>query len=295
MPVQNLTTIAQLLCLEDLPINFAKMVGDFDSVLERLRLTTRKTRWDSDDVATIDLPGMRVLLGWSECPSHNLAGILTISVGPSPLDWKSGQKNEVISIDPKALCKRLVSRAQKRVPAADVLWHQIDCIMDAEWVELLIDALPDKAAAGLSGAMMDLPSNERFARRQRPVVVMGALQPKRASGAANEIHRPLPATVIPIKPQVALKTWDEADLARLRIALYAKEDETYTTQMRLAVHAMNATLIIVWMPLGVAAMVHGMVKGEDMRLASRLMVAAGSFAALAQTPFGMQMVALASL
>ena len=84
-------------------------------------------------------------------------------------------------------------------------------------------------------------------------------------------------------------------MAKLRAALYAHEDETYTTQMRLAVHAMNATLIIVWLPLGVAAMVHGMVKGEDMRLASRLMVAAGGFAALAQTSIGQQVVAFAAL
>ncbi len=295
MSIHNQTTIAQLLCVEELSVNFAKMVGDFDAVLDRRHFAMRKTSWDSDEVVTFDLPGMRVLLGLSECPTKQTAGILTISVGASPYPIEPGQNDVSAIIDPNALCKRLVARAQKLVQATDVLWHQIDCVMDADWVDWLTDALAAKMTDDRGIAGIDLPSNERFARRQRASRQMAVIQPKQAAIAANLGKRPASLPVAPANQKTLSSIQDEASLAKLRAALYAHEDETYTTQMRLAVHAMNATLIIVWLPLGVAAMVHGMVKGEDMRLASRLMVAAGGFAALAQTSIGQQVVAFAAL
>ncbi len=58
-----------------------------------------------------------------------------------------------------------------------------------------------------------------------------------------------------------------------------------STPMRLAVHAMNATLILVWLPLGAAAMAYSLVKGEDIRVSGRLMAVTGTFLAFAQSPW----------
>lgn len=95
------------------------------------------------------------------------------------------------------------------------------------------------------------------------------------------------------------------ELTRLRAALYpASEPETavksvedgsvvYSTQMRLAAHCMNATLIVVWAPLGAAVMTYSLLKGEDMRLSSRLMAVAGTLFALAHSPVGETVAAMA--
>lgn len=276
MPTSKLSTIAQLLCFEDLPVNFAKLVGELDTVLERLRGVPHKVTWDCDDVAIFDLPGTRILLGWTDAPGHKLHGILTLSVGPSPFPVTNG-----VSPEYNALCSRLVSRVQEQVRAPGVLWHQIDCMMSAEWVDLLIEAMPDLPQIAQDGVNLEIAADET------PISALRAkLEPK----VAAKVSRPKVANSRPDLPR-----HQDADLIRLRHALYADEDESYSVPMRLAVHAMNATLIMVWLPLGVTAMTHGLVKGEDMRLSSRLMVLTGTFAALAQTPLGQQMAALARL
>lgn len=277
MASSKLSTIAQLLCFESLPMNFAKLVGELDAVLERLRGVPHKVTWDCDDVAIFDLPGTRILLGWTEDPGQNLKGILTLSVGPSPYPDVVGQMPEY-----NALCSRLVARVQEQVRAPGVLWHQIDCMMSAEWVDLLIEAMPDLPAIEQNGVEMPIQADETPISALRAKLDPEPI-PLRSSGRVANSRPDLP------RPQ-------DQELLRLRQALYAdEEDGQYSVPMRLAVHAMNATLIMVWLPLGVTAMTHGLVKGEDMRLASRLMVLTGTVAALAQTPFGQQVAALARL
>jgi hypothetical protein len=63
--------------------------------------------------------------------------------------------------------------------------------------------------------------------------------------------------------------------------------------MRLAAHAMNATLIVVWPPLGAAVMTYSVLRGENMQMSARLMAVAGTFYALAHSPIGQGMVAMA--
>ena len=91
---------------------------------------------------------------------------------------------------------------------------------------------------------------------------------------------------------------ENAELARLRDALYpevgVKEPAAvYSTQMRLAAHCMNATLIVVYAPLGAAVMTYSLLRGEDMRLSSRMMAVAGTMFAVAHSPIGQTMAAMA--
>ena len=63
-------------------------------------------------------------------------------------------------------------------------------------------------------------------------------------------------------------------------------------QMRLAIHAMNATMIVVFLPLGAAAMAYSILRGEDMRLSGRLMVLTGTGLALSQSPVGQHVMSM---
>jgi len=81
----------------------------------------------------------------------------------------------------------------------------------------------------------------------------------------------------------------------LRSALYPDAAGVeVSVQMRLAMHTMNARLIMVWMPLGAAVMTCCLLRGENVRLTSRAMALPGAAIGLAQTPFGGQMAALAN-
>jgi hypothetical protein len=74
-----------------------------------------------------------------------------------------------------------------------------------------------------------------------------------------------------------------AELARIRDALYAEDpapiQRQQSAQMRLAIHAMNATMVVVFLPVGMAAMAHGIVRGEDMRRSAQMMAVLGLFTA----------------
>ncbi|WP_426037316.1 hypothetical protein [Cypionkella sp. TWP1-2-1b2] len=86
------------------------------------------------------------------------------------------------------------------------------------------------------------------------------------------------------------------ELARLRDALYQADPEELpaplSTQLRLTVHALNTTLILVWAPLGAAVMTYSLLKGEDMKLSARLMVLTGLFATAIEGAMGQHMAAL---
>ena len=110
--------------------------------------------------------------------------------------------------------------------------------------------------------------------------------------APAEAARADPANDLPDLPRAR-----QQEIARVRAALYMVDPLAAlpppSTQMRLAAHAMNATLIVVWAPLGAAVMTYVLLKGEDMKLSSRMMVLSGLFATALQSPMGQQMAAMA--
>lgn len=71
-------------------------------------------------------------------------------------------------------------------------------------------------------------------------------------------------------------------LHQVRAALYtadpdcAAAEAAPTVQMRLAVHAMNGTLIAVAAPVGAAVMTYSLLRGEDLRLTARAMTLCGA-------------------
>lgn len=87
---------------------------------------------------------------------------------------------------------------------------------------------------------------------------------------------PLPANDHPDQPQ-----HDDDRLSRVRAALYDPVDGPNppagpSVQMRLAVHAMNGTLIAVAAPVGAAVMTYSLLRGEDMRLTARALTLCGA-------------------
>lgn len=241
MKASSLSTIAQFLCCQTLPMNFARLVGDVGALLDSWLDAPFKTTWDSDSVVAFDQPGTRVLLAWHATPGLWPCGVLTLSVGPSLILGKP-----VMRPDAEALCQRLAAELHSRVQPDEVLWHQIACAMSEDWVELLIDALPHP----------------------------GPDQPMVADQDAA----------------MAEKSYDPPPPDPLRIAFRQDEPARLSPPMRLAIHAMNATLIMVWGPVGALALAHGLVKGENLRTAAQMMVLSGLASAVMHSPTGLALL-----
>ena len=210
---------------------------------------------------------------------------------------------------------------------------QLFPFQEPEWVaDAMARQSPGRAVAlrGAEGAVETVPapdadvpppaSHEDLAEAAEPVVDLSRKRDeKRAPKAAPNFAARFTATGVRARAKASVKAATtlaepapdaandrpslprlrQSELTRVRDALYRVEPEEAparpSTQMRLAAHAMNATLIVVWPPLGAAVMTYSLLKGEDIRLSSRLMVLTGLFAAAFNSPMGQQMAAIAGV
>ncbi len=274
----HLSTIAQLLFADPAKVDFARIVSELDKVLTRLPEPVVMT-WDCDDLVIFDKAGTRILLGWTEGSVFGHDGCLSVAVGPAHDEAAPN------TVPHETLCSHLVERIRGRFNPSTILWCQVHGVIDAEVLDELTTALPVMASSLPSvDSILDMVSRNDQTR------ATAQMPPRRIRPLAP----PMPA-LIAANDRPDLPRPSDVDLARLRLALYPPDPgaPAYTTQMRLAVHCMNATLILVWAPLGAAVMTYSLLRGEDMRLSARLMAVTGTMLALAQTPMGHTVAAMA--
>jgi len=219
------SSISQLLCSESLPVTFAHLIREVDTLLEPFSASAFKINWDSDQVATFDQPGTRVLLGWTEHPGHGLSGVLTLSVGPSPVLGKP-----VMRPDHQALASHLAALMQTRLDVEDSLTHQMACVMTADWVDLLIDAL-------------QVPSD-------KPAVTSPV-----GSARSNFIPTSIEPGLMPILPSTHRlddrNLRNEPDLSDLRHALHGAQPPA---KRPFAQHALLSGLNLILLPWGIVSL-----------------------------------------
>ena len=329
MATTQISSIAQLVYAEKQPLNFVRVVGDLHAVLGRFRGDELRFEWDLDDIVYFDMSDTRIALGWDEHPGKGFAACLTVSVGQGP----QGLQNQ--GNGHHDMCARLVDRLQGRYPATAVLWHKTEQVVTSTVIDQLVEDLPplmqlfpfqepdwvaDAMASQSPGRAVALRGADQLgedaddaqscneARQGQSVILpdtapssmqwAGAGKRARAKAAARVAAARDAAEAANDRPDLP---WTrENELARVREALYRVEEATErpatsSPQMRLAVHAMNATLIVVWAPLGAAVMTYSLLKGEDMKFSARMMVLTGLFATAFQSPMGQQMAAMAGV
>lgn len=312
------STIAQLVFADPQPLNFARVVGDLHTVLARFRGSSLRIEWDCEDIAMFDLPEARIVLGWNDQPGKGYSACLTVSVGPLPSAPPTGIETD----GHESMCSRLIERLQSRFPATAILWHQTDQPVSADLLDALVEKLPAlmelfpfQEPAWMADAMTE-PAAPSAPPRHSKAEDITEPDPKAETAAQvrPEAPKPLPpreasprparhararlrAKIANDRPQ--LPRLRNAELSRIRAALYDPLEAALPVmtapQIRLASHAMNATLIMVWLPLGAAVMTYGLLKGDDIHLSARLMVATGTIVGLAQSPLGQTVAAMAGV
>lgn len=295
------STIAQLVFADPQPLNFARVVGDLHSVLTRFRGANLRIEWDCEDIALFDLAETRIVLAWNDQPGKGYSACLTVSVGPLPF----APPQSIDTGSHESMCSRLIERLQARFPATAILWHQTAQDITPDLLDELVDNLP---------ALMELfPFQEPDWMAQamhEPAAAPPEGQAEPQAQSRPETPQPLPPREARPRPQrhsradVAndrphLPRLRNAELSRIRAALYDPVETDAaapaSAQLRLATHAMNATLIMVWLPLGAAVMTYSLLKGDDIHLSARLMVATGTIVGLANSPFGQTVAAMAGV
>lgn len=273
------STIAELVFLEAPAMNFARLVADLDTVLGRFPKLERQLTWDNEDIASFDMPGTRIVLATNETPRPGIAVSLTISVGPSHLPAARGRakRHDVPLFRHDAMCSRLVERVQTRLTPDAIFWHECAVTVGPDLIDALSAALP--AVGPRHG--VDHPIFQTLKEiTVDDIYIRGFM---RGGHRASNDH--------PHIPRIR-----DYELSRLRAALYPKDEEDTeraSPQMRLAAHTMNATLIMVALPVGAAMLTYSLLRGDNMRLTSAALVATGLGSTILQSQFGQQLVALA--
>ena len=265
-PEIQFSTIAELLFLQTPNLNFARLVADLDAVLARFHDKDRQLTWDCEDLASFDMPGTRIVLATAENPRPGVMASLTLSVGPShlPPRLNASPKRRHPAVRHEALCSKLVERVQARLNPDAVFWHEWEHPVTSE----VIDSLAFTKPKSSQRSDPDHPIFTLLDDGNIDAVYARGFQPSN-----DRPHIPLPR---------------DPELSRLRLALYPVDEEApphlISPQMRLAAHTMNATLIMVALPVGAAMMTYSVLRGENMRLTSAALVATGLASSLFQGP-----------
>jgi hypothetical protein len=260
-------------CAAETQVNFARLVGDLDSVLHRFASCPVNLTWDCEDIALFDMPGTRILLGWNEGIGLDSLSCLTISVGPSPIAAVAGQFPAH-----DTMCVQLAERVQRRIPHEAVLWHHIPGVATSETLDELVDALPRLTTPDIGEMLND----------------EAALQAE----ATHKLAEAEEVKAMKRQPEGEVPRWHDPELGRLREALYPYGDDAPKAKqpsrpMQLAAHAMNATLLAVNAPVAALVMTYGFLKGGDMRFSARAMTLASLVVALSNTELASNLAALA--
>lgn len=270
-PDIQFSTIAELLFLQSPNLNFARLVADLDAVLARFHDKDRQLTWDCEDLATFDMPGTRIVLATADAPRPGVAASLTLSVGPSHLPARprhSGRRPPAVRHE--ALCSRLVERVQARLNPDAVFWHEWALPVTAEVIDSLACAKPKSCQR----ADPQHPMFTDLNAQNVDAIYARGFQPSNDNPDIPSPHDP--------------------ELSRLRAALYPHEAEApphlVSPQMRLAAHTMNATLIMVALPVGAAMLTYSVLRGENMRLTSAALVATGFAATVLQGPMASALI-----
>lgn len=302
-------TVAQLVYEPAERPHFAQCIGELHCILAEDSSRDVAFEWAREDMAYFDLASTRLALGWHD-------DSLIVSAGPLADAADDGDEGYI------TLCSQIVEQLHQSQPAAAILWHRVErpmtCAlfdqmrhdlpaiprMNAEPRTEHDEALPtlvltDRVDAGTGAAstIHPLPLRGKPAQnaaRQR--VARARARMKALTSPQIQVSPPLSviANDLPDLPPVS-----EQQHARIRAALTTIDAEPaskrLSTPLRLSVHAMNATLIFVWAPLGAAAMTYALVEGENVKLSARLTVLAGLFAASFNSSLGQHMAAMAGV
>ncbi|MDP4032153.1 MAG: hypothetical protein Q8P60_04730 [Pseudorhodobacter sp.] len=282
------STIAQLLFIRHPLPNFAQLVGELDTALERCPAEARSLVWDCDDVVVFELDEMRIVLGHSDTPGNGYLSCLTIAVGLSESDGEDSP----LTRRHDGLCRLIVERVQQRYPVEAILWHEAAAPITSDTLDALLDALPNRT--DLDRLQIDIgpaaTATPDAAPTARPAMApAAAAEPDNTATMAKPVANDLPD----------LPRLRHDDLHRMRLALYPEEAPGYIAPpdqgalaRRLTVHAMNTTLIMVSLPVGAALLTYSVLRGEDMRVTGRAMALTGITLGLMQSPFGAQIMAM---
>jgi len=295
MSTATTSTIALVTCDVSSKINFAHVVGEMRRSLDRSPLNTYTLTWDHDDIATFDFESTRIVLSLESQSLHiNEADTdrLFISVGPPAV----GHLRRAPEVPYEQLCSMIVERVCGYYVTKPVYWQQIEDSVTSDTVDQIFDEI---ALAQSRSQTMDLAAAAivEAPEPQTPTnIVQLSILPNRVPRSRPKGDtRQRPSHVYPpprdaqaeVANDIAVGVrYDSDRLRAIRTALYEVEDGPSSAEnamgtpiARLSATAMDATLVIVCLPVGAAMLTYHVFRGGEIRHTAHMMTITGLFLA----------------
>lgn len=131
------TTIAQLLYLTAPPLNFARLVTQIDTVMNRFPDMDWSLTWDCDDVTIFQAGPLRILFAITDAPGTDYAACLTITAGPAV----AHATDTALLRRADQLCRVIERHLATKTRSHATFWHRTSCVATADLVDDMVWAL----------------------------------------------------------------------------------------------------------------------------------------------------------
>lgn len=281
---QPRTTIGQLVFAQRPGLDFGQLLSDLDTALASHDVGARSLNWERDGLAVVDVGAARIILALMEDIDGTGTALATVAVGFGPEpdgDTRLARRHAV-------LARIIADRIGARSAAVETIWSHSEDIGNPDMV--------DRMAASLAArrhSLLDGPAGRAKARKAVPrhfvepndlprmmAKLESTLEARRhglTDATRSHGHMEIPPLDIsdPVAGSVLFQTADDGPAVA-------------TAPLRLAAHMIDATLMVVALPVGAAMMTYSLTRGADLNTSARAMAVCGIGIGIMQTFGGLE-------
>jgi hypothetical protein len=259
VPLRSKTTVGQLLYPARPSLNFGRLVAELDAALAGAGAGERKTTLERDGLAVIDAGASRIAVSMAENLDTTGATAITVTVGFGPDD----QGDARLARRQAVLARLIADRLAARSTPSETIWSESHEIATPEFLERSVEDLAARRRAAREGGRSRRALPRHFIRSEdipRLVAKVDATLDARRTGWDEAADLSLTSDLPPV------------DLTGL--------DETATkavpsAALRLAAHLIDATLMVLLLPVGAAMMIYSLSRGANLTHSARALAITG--------------------
>lgn len=239
------TTIGQLVYGSLPAIDFERLAADLDAALAGCDAGTIRVELEREGLALIDVGGSRVGIAVTAGLDRTGAAAVTVTVGHGPApqgDMRLARRQSV-------LARLIAQRIASSFPPVETIWSETDEVVTPDSFDRMREDLVERRRTQESGGWADRPLPRRGVEPSdlaRMFAQFEASLDARRMGRGEIAPAPAAATEEPASPP-----------------------------LRLAAHLIDAMLMLIALPVGVAMMVYSLSRGPDLNTSARVLAISG--------------------
>lgn len=259
--VQVRTTIGQLVYRSMPRVDLRRLVADLDVALAGNGKVQKFG--ERDDIAILDVDASRIGVALTSGLDRSGSGAIIVTVGYGP----SRQGDASLARRQSVLARLIADRIAARHKPEETVWTTSDEVAESALFDRCRHELVVRAEA-------DLQARAERARVRRSKSLSG-VESTDVSRLFSRFEATLSARRSGATEPRETRESRQQDLAERTAAVQAA-DRAATNRMRLAAHLIDATLMVVALPVGAAMMIYGLARGADLHYSARAMALSGA-------------------